>query len=354
MKDIFSKLCNKYDLGGLMEEPVIVTGGLMHKMYKVVTGQGSYAVKVLNPDIMKRSEALQNMINSERVSNQLREVVSLIAAKEFGNHHVPEEGGMYFMVFDWIEGKPIYAPEIREYHCEQIGRMLGKIHAADIRIDGIKKEVSSRKAYNWSDFLKEAEVQNIKKNAGEKREDNPEEDWISLFEKEVPHIIRWDIQVTESQEKLAGYQVISHRDLDPKNVMWKEKNPYIIDWEAAGYVNPYQELVEVLNYWIVDAEGTYDYGMFQALIKAYTESMDISAVDWEDVLKCSYDGMLGWLEYNIKRALGLTGSREEDRREGRQQVIGTIGELKRYEAQTEQLKEWLMDRQMCLTKRNSI
>ena len=76
--------------------------------------------------------------------------------------------------------------------------------------------------------------------------------------------------MTESQVKLAGYQVISHRDLDPKNVMWKEKNPYIIDWEAAGYVNPYQELVEVLNYWIVDAEGTYDYGMFQALIKAYT------------------------------------------------------------------------------------
>ncbi len=343
MKDIINKLCNKYGLGCLTEEPEMVTGGLIHKMYKVVTEQGSYAIKVLNSDIMKRPEAMQNMINSERVSNELKNVVSLIAAKEFGNTHVLEEDGMYFMVFDWLEGKPVYAPEIEEYHCEQIGRMLGKIHAANIQIDDIKKEAGSRKAYDWNIFLKEVEAQNVKED--DKLETKPGEDWISLFEKELPHIIRWDIQVTKSQEKLVGYQVISHRDLDPKNVMWKEEKPYIIDWEAAGYVNPYQELIEVLNYWIVDAEGTYDYGMFQAIMKAYTESMDISAVDWEDVLKCSYDGMLGWLEYNIKRALGITGSREEDRREGQQQVIGTIGDLKRYEAQTEQLKEWLiMDR----------
>ena len=34
--------------------------------------------------------------------------------------------------------------------------------------------------------------------------------------------------------------------------MWKNDVPYIIDWEAAGYINPYEELIQVLNYWIVD------------------------------------------------------------------------------------------------------
>lgn len=47
-------------------------------------------------------------------------------------------------------------------------------------------------------------------------------------------------------------QVISHRDLDPKNVMWDGMNPYLIDWEAAGPVNPYQEFLEVALYWVDD------------------------------------------------------------------------------------------------------
>jgi len=28
----------------------------------------------------------------------------------------------------------------------------------------------------------------------------------------------------------------------------------IIDWEAAGYVNPYQEFLEVVNYWTEDGK----------------------------------------------------------------------------------------------------
>ena len=66
---------------------------------------------------------------------------------------------------------------------------------------------------------------------------------------------------------LSQTMVISHRDLDPKNVMWNGSEPLVIDWEAAGYVNPYQEFLEVLNYWADDGEeqvkGTigalYDY-----------------------------------------------------------------------------------------------
>lgn len=54
--------------------------------------------------------------------------------------------------------------------------------------------------------------------------------------------------------------------------------------------------------------------------------------------KC-FDGMLGWLEYSIKRALGMEGTDVKDRQEGTQQAKGTIWELKKYEKQMEQLKE---------------
>ena len=41
--------------------PVVpVTGGFMHRMYKVSTANHTYAVKHLNPEIMKRPDAMSN------------------------------------------------------------------------------------------------------------------------------------------------------------------------------------------------------------------------------------------------------------------------------------------------------
>lgn len=76
-------------------------------------------------------------------------------------------------------------------------------------------------------------------------------------------------------------------------------------------------------------------------MKAYTDSMDISEVDWEVIVHCSFDGMLGWLEYNVKRVLWLEGKGADDKVEGERQLLGTIAELKKYEARMEQLKCWL-------------
>ena len=83
-----TELCMKYELGKIIEELKLVTGGLMHKMYHVSTDQGEYAIKILNPDIMKRPEALTNMINSEMVSNALSNVIPLVAAKTFNGKNI--------------------------------------------------------------------------------------------------------------------------------------------------------------------------------------------------------------------------------------------------------------------------
>ncbi|MBQ6787427.1 MAG: phosphotransferase [Lachnospiraceae bacterium] len=320
-------LCTKYNLGNVTSKPVMITGGLLHKMYRVVTDKGEYAIKVLNPDIMQRPDAMRNMVNSERISHALEKEIPLIAAREFDGKHVIGLDNVYYMVFDWLEGKSVFMPQITEYHCEQIGEILGKIHSSYLCLDGIEKEQGSRDLFDWDSLLEEAKKQDVA--------------WLLAFEESILQIKEWDKQVVDSMPGLSEYQVISHRDFDPKNVMWKDDMPFIIDWEAAGYVNPFQELVEVLNYWTVDSNGDYDKGKFKAMMQAYTQNVDMSNVDWAAVLNGSFDGMLGWLAYNVKRALGLEGSSEMDKREGEEQLIGTIHELKRYEARMEQLKAWL-------------
>ena len=322
-----TELCMKYALGTITEEPKPVTGGLMHKMYHVSTDQGEYAIKVLNPDIMKRPAALTNMIHAELVSNALSNVISLVAAKTIQGKNIIEVDGSFFVVFDWLDGKSVFAPDISEYHCEQIGRVLGKIHAAQIKIDTMVENLDIRKIYDWDLLLEEAEL--------------CDSEVFSVLQDNIADILRWDRNAVIGLHEASQNQVISHRDLDPKNVMWKNDAPYIIDWEAAGYVNPYQELIEVLNYWISDEMGKYDKAKFNALMQAYTENKNIYNVHWDVILSCSFDGMLGWLEYNLKRALGMEGTGKNNQQEGIQQTIGTISDLKKYENQIGQLKDWI-------------
>lgn len=327
MKEKIKRLCEMYGLGILEKEPVLVTGGLLHKMYRVCTSMGEYAVKILNPDIMQRPEALNNMINSERIANALADKIPLVAAKQLQGQYVIKDEEFYYMVFDWLDGKSIFIPDITNENCKQIGIILGKIHAMDVKVDGLKTEENTREFFAWDSLLQETKKQNTK--------------WCSIFADNISSIKQWDKQTVEALQSASEYQVISHRDLDPKNVMWRGNQPYIIDWEAAGYVNPFQEMIEVLNYWTVDKAGEYDKEKFKALMKAYTDSMDISAVDWDVTLRCSFDGMLGWLEYNVKRALGLEGSSTVDKEEGEKQLFGTISELKKYEERMVRLKSWL-------------
>jgi thiamine kinase-like enzyme len=156
-------------------------------------------------------------------------------------------------------------------------------------------------------------------------------------------IINWNHLINEANCKLSELLVISHRDLDPKNVMWNQDIPYFIDWEAAGYVNPYQELLEVLNYWTNDGKGELDKDKFMTLLNAYRKYMSTFGVDWDCVLNSGYAGMLGWLEYSLKRALGIESVDEEEKVLGAEQVIGTIKELVRYDNQLKILRQWLSE-----------
>jgi Ser/Thr protein kinase RdoA (MazF antagonist) len=319
----------RYNLGDLISPPTMVTGGLLHKMFHVVTEKGDFAIKILNPEIMKRENVLNNMNRSEQISNKFKSQISLIAAKEFNEQYVIELEDYYFMIFDWIDAISLFSTDIKEYHCKEIGKVLGLIHSNNIDIRGLKKEFTTREGYHWDEFLHDAKRQNA--------------EWFKIYKDNIEQIKEWDENIIHCFSKMSDIQVISHRDLDPKNVMWKNNIPFIIDWEAAGFVNPFQEFVEVLNYWTVDSSGEYNKNKFNALVSEYTKYINIQDVDWSAVLHSSFDGMLGWLEYNIRRALGLEGTERGNVKEGIEQLVGTIDELNRYQLHMKCIKEWLSE-----------
>ena len=325
-----AKLMSALRLGSLMEEPVRIEGGLLHKMYRVSASDGLFAVKVLNPEIMKRPDALANTIRSERVAKAFDGLIPAVVSLEIDGKQVHKLGEEYYMVFPWTDGASVFPREITPHHCEEIGSVLGKMHRQNLKVEGMVPEEDSFELFDWEAYLQ--------------RVNEPEcsdKEWTAAYKKSVKDIEHWNEMAYESESYLSKLTVISHRDLDPKNVMWSDDKPHIIDWEAAGYVNPYQELLEVINYWADDGAGKPVKEKYDALVNAYRKYMDISAVKWEKVFQGSYIGMLGWLEYNVKRALGIEISDEVERVLGEEQVVGTIHELYSYQGKIRQLREWL-------------
>ena len=324
------KLMSALRLGRLVEKPVRIEGGLLHKMYRVSTSDGLFAVKVLNPEVMKRPDALSNTIHSEKVARAFDGLIPAVVSLEIDGKQVHRLGEEYYMVFPWTDGASVFPQEITPQHCEAIGSILGKMHHRNLKVEGIIPEEDSFVLFDWEAYLQQI---NEPEYSGK--------EWADAYKKSVNDIRRWNEMACESESYLSKLTVISHRDLDPKNVMWNGDKPTVIDWEAAGYMNPYQELLEVINYWADDGAGKLVKEKYDALVNAYCRYMDISAAKWEEVFQGSYIGMLGWLEYNVKRALGIEVSDEAERLLGESQVVGTIHELCAYQEKIRQLQEWL-------------
>ncbi|MBE6883199.1 MAG: hypothetical protein E7487_01190 [Ruminococcaceae bacterium] len=317
-------LCMKYGLGNLQAGPEKVTGGLLHKMYHIKTNCGEYALKVLKPDIMRRPGAYDNMVNSERVAQLLKDRIPLIGAKCLNGKNLIERNKKYCFVYEWIEGKSVFVPEISDEHCKKIGEILGKIHAADVCLDGLSEEQDSRSAYDWKRLLREAEQTN-----------NPcfctIEQWIEKLEE-------WDEKVITYQKEVKSKQVISHRDLDPKNVMWSGEMPCVIDWEAAGYIPPYQELLAAIYDWTTNENGEYDDRKIMALLTGYTEFMNISHVNWDAFFAVSFDGRLGWLEYCVRKVLGEEEPEQKEVQDKIEQINKNLFELEKCEKEQQKIR----------------
>lgn len=309
------KLCEKLDIGVLCSLPEQIFGGLLHTMYKVETEKGKYAIKALNPNIMKRDEALRNFIFSERVANiALNNNIPAVPAirKDDCLHFIDDS---YFMVFPWVDAKSILPEEATTFHCMKIGKILAKIHSIDFsEVAESEFNTPELNVTNWDSYC------------------GYDTEWAKELEKIKNYLYEWEKQANYTAEKVFSNQVVSHRDMDCKNVLWnKENEPIVIDWEAAGFINPLQELVEVALAWAGIESDSFNLENFKAIINSYVESEGMIEADVSAVLSFGYTGKLEWLEYNLKRAVGIEAQDKAEIELGIKEVLKTIDALKRYE-----------------------
>ena len=302
-------------LGEVIEKPVQITGGLMHKMFKVVTDEGRYIIKLLNPNIMKRPTAMDNYKIADDIEELLKQNnIPAVYALIFNGSKMQELNGQYYYVFEWYDGMSLKDDEIKIFHCRKIGEVLAKIHNIDLQNESIEQNEIH---IDWQKYVTLAKKMNapiydiIK-------------DKVDLFNNSMT-------KGNEAVKKLPPVKVICHNDMDSKNVMWFNDEFKLIDLECLGYSSPYLELFELALCWSGYETCNIDFKLFGAFFKAYFENTNLDTdIDWEVMYYSNY-GRLEWLEYNIKRALMLECDTAEEQQIGISEVKETVEHIIYYD-----------------------
>ena len=102
IENTIARLFETAGLGTVLPPVSPVSGGLMHRMYRVNTPDHSYAVKHLNPGIMKRPGVMDNYRKAEKLEQIIEDArIPVVAALTINSRKMQELDGEYFYVFRW-------------------------------------------------------------------------------------------------------------------------------------------------------------------------------------------------------------------------------------------------------------
>ena len=301
-----------------------VSGGFLHRMYRVDTDGQTFAVKHLNPGLMKRPGVMDNYRKAEKLEQILEDAgIPIVPALTIGGRKMQEADGEYFYVFRWQKGRITDWNNITPEQCRQAGKIQGRIHALQpLETAHREPELS---AVDWAGYLAEAERQGSV---------------IAPLLKKHMELLRYaENAMNSARQKLPDIECITDDDMDPKNVMWDGGKPVVIDLECLDYGNPVSGALQLALQWSGITTCTLDPGKITAFFEGYLEAYDNGFRDYGSVFGLAYT-WIEWLEYNITRALGQCQDAGEQET-GISEVRNTVNRIRYIREQEDLIRQRL-------------
>ena len=323
-EETISKLFDLIGLGKVLSPVVPVSGGLMHRMFRVTASGQVYAVKLLNPEIMKRPDAMQNYRRAESLEKVLEDTgIPIVPALSFNGQKMLESDGEYFYIFRWQDGGITDPNSITAGQCRQAGNILGRIHA--LQLSQVQRPAPVPGAADWPGYAAEAVRQHSA---------------IAPVLKENETLLSYaQDALNRARQALPGMECITDGDMDPKNVMWNHGKPVVIDLECLDYGNTVSDALQLSLQWAGITACRLDPALLKAFFEGYLDACDNGFRDYGNVLGLAYT-WTEWLEYNITRALGPCRDGYE-RETGGAEVRNTIRILQYLRGHEEMLRHSL-------------
>jgi Ser/Thr protein kinase RdoA (MazF antagonist) len=300
-----ARLCAVCSLGEPMGELQSVAGGLLHRMWRLDTTRGSFAIKQLNPAIMRRPYMHETYRLSEQIAaTMVAHSVPAVAALVCSGDPVQEIDDIALLVYPWIAGEVLAAPSVEPERGKQVGAVLGQMHALNLQFPALRlSEWGSFHDDDWDLLTVQAYDQGIA--------------WARHVRIAMPQLIAWSRLYEQVGARLSQEMVVSHRDIDQKNVIWRDEHtPLLVDWEGVGLVNPTMELASVALDWSGLAIEAVREDTFSALVEGYVAAGGVVRAAGIDALHGVMGIWLGWLLFNMQRSLGEASSGEDERQVG--------------------------------------
>ena len=124
-------------------------------------------------------------------------------------------------------------------------------------------------------------------------------------------------------------------------MLWSGDEFRIIDLECLSLSDPFMELFETALCWSGIGDKAVDFDLLRAFVRSYAEAGGQLPTDWK-ILYDANRGRLEWLEYNLKRSLGIECSADEIET-GISETKNTIADIVYYHSAEDDIID-------CLTK----
>ena len=296
-QDTLQKICQKLNLGAPTSSAKRIYGGLLHKMWKLTTDQNSYAIKELSSHIDFKNQAIKNNYElSERIATMFaNEGIPSISAVHKDGDYLLEIDGEFFLIYPWVNAKTWPSNQtIADQHGIKIAALISKIHQINLNIFSLP--ASQEPEFN---ILNSGQILEAIKNSQAKKAP-----FANELKKHQKTLLALNQKYLEAIPLLKKQSVISHGDLDPKNVLWDtEDQPILIDWESARRLNPTHEIINACFDWSgISLENNFNQNLFFKMLGSYQKS---GGVLDQNLLEPAFYAVAGnwinWTFFNIQR-----------------------------------------------------
>lgn len=324
-------ICERFKLGQILDVIEAINTGFLHLIWRIKTTKGEFAIKQLNLDPKEKKSFLENIKIAESLAEKYKSrEIPAVTALSWNNQPYCEIGGKTFMVFPWINGKPIESISISHQQARRIGQFLGKLHALNISSASFKPEYFEYKSTEWKELLEKGYENNAV--------------WFNKLQKNLSHISLWNQCYKQAWSTLKSKTIISHRDLNLQNILWTNSEQfYVIDWEMMGAIHPTCELLDVALNWSGILRLHLIEGKFKSIISGYLDTgCKLPPNSERTAVYGCYGNWLHWLAFNLKRSLKENIEKSE-LKIALKQINSTLNSLNLLAADSNKIIRWMKE-----------
>lgn len=320
-------LCNHFNLGDLKSSISRVFGGLLNRMWKIETDQGTYAVKELakqlTPDNPLDAEIYE--MSEEAAALFIDKGIPGVKAREASGKYLKIVDNRGFFVYPWVEAKGIGRVTISEKHAYQVPAILAKMHR--INLDPLNVPVREYGNYSDDQILELIDLAS--------RYRSPFAADLLRYKHDLFEMRNaW----REARPILEAFMVTTHNDLDQKNILWDRTGlPIVIDWESAEKINPTYDILSTSLFWSGVLQEDFQPSLLQDMLELYERAGGtIDSTHLEAAINSTFS-WFEWVAYNIE-LYGKTND-EAAKKQATEQVLEHVyGMLRARSVETRVLK----------------